>query len=356
MKIFHNIYIAFFVLVLSIGIFGFSIYHYYLSGPSADNSLKTVEIEPGSIDSIATTLKSKGFIRSKLAFKVYIKLTNKNNLKAGTYSLSKDMGIIKIVNILETGSNSNNNKVQILFKEGLNMRGIAQVIAENTNNTEEMVYEVLEDKDYLNTLITKYWFLTNNILNDDIYYSLEGYLYPSTYYFGSKDVTVETIIETMLDEMENKLEEYKEEINNNDNSFHEILTLASIVELEGVTLEDRKGIASVFYNRLDSNMNLGSDVTTYYGAKVDIGDRDLYSSELNEYNNYNTRCATFKQLPISPICNPSIDSIIAAITPNENDYYYFVADKNKSIYFSKNLNEHNNTIAKLKKQGLWYEY
>ena len=87
-----------------------------------------------------------------------------------------------------------------------------------------------------------------------------------------------------------------------------------------------------------------------------MGDRDLYVSELNECNGYNTRCATFKGLPISPISNPSIDSIISAIKPDNNDYYYFVADKNRKIYFSKTLSEHNNTIARLKKQNLWYEY
>ena len=236
------------------------------------------------------------------------------------------------------------------------MRKVAKVIEENTNNAEDMVYSVLKDKEYLNSLINKYWFLSKEILNDNIYYSLEGYLYPSTYYFGSKDTTVEVIIETMLDEMERQLADYKNNINNNANSFHKILTLASIVELEGVTLEDRKNIARVFYNRLDSNMNLGSDVTTYYGALIDMGDRDLYSSEINSCNDYNTRCATFKTLPISPICNPSMDSILAALEPINNDYYYFVADKNRKVYFSNNINEHNNTIAKLKNNDLWYEY
>ena len=87
-----------------------------------------------------------------------------------------------------------------------------------------------------------------------------------------------------------------------------------------------------------------------------MGDRDLYASEVNECNNYNTRCSTFKGLPISPISNPSMDSILSVIEPVTSDYYYFVADKNKKIYFSKNINEHNNTIYKLKQNDLWYEY
>ena len=103
-------------------------------------------------------------------------------------------------------------------------------------------------------------------------------------------------------------------------------------------------------------MNLGSDVTTYYGANIDMGERDLLKSELTECNNYNTRCSTFKTLPISPICNPSIDAIEAALEPSDNDYYYFVADKNKKVYFSKTQEEHNDIIDKLKKENLWYEY
>ena len=356
MKIFHNIYIAFLCFLLSIGIFGFSLYHYCFSGTSNEELLETVVIEPGSITSIGATLKEKDFIRNELAFKLYIKLTGRSNLKAGTYSLSKDMGLIEIINILEKGNNINENEIQVLFKEGLNMRKIANVISNNTNNTEEMVYDVLKDKEYLKGLIDKYWFLTNDILNDDIYYSLEGYLFPSTYSFSSKDVSVKTIFETMLDEMEKQLESYKEDINNSGTSIHEMLTLASIIELEGVTLEDRKGIAGVFYNRLDNGMNLGSDVTTYYAAGIDMGERDLYKDELNECNNYNTRCSTFKKLPISPICSSSLNSIIAAIFPSNNNSYYFVADKNRKVYFSKNLKEHNNIVAKLKREGLWYVY
>ena len=109
-------------------------------------------------------------------------------------------------------------------------------------------------------------------------------------------------------------------------------------------------------NRLSKNMNLGSDVTTYYGVKINMGERDLYSEEVSACNNYNTRCATFKTLPISPICNSSIEAIDAVLNPDNNDYYYFVADKNKKIYFSRTQSEHINTINRLKRSGLWYEY
>lgn len=356
MKILNNIVVSIIVLIFSLAFFIFSFFVFNLSAVSSDDTFKEVVIKPGSIDMIANTLYEENLIRSKIAFKVYIKLTGKNNLKAATYELSENMEVKKIVDILEQGNGKNTNEINITFKEGINMRTIASVIAENTNNSEDDFYNKLNDKEYIKNLINKYWFLDDVILNENIYYPLEGYLYPNTYSFGSNNVDVETIIEAMLDEMEKKLTPYKDVINSNSQKIHEIITLASITELEGTQKEERQYITSVFINRLNSGMNLGSDVTTYYGARVNMGERDLYASEVNDCNNYNTRCAIFKGLPISPISNPSISSIETVIDPVSSNYYYFVADKNKKIYFSRNLDEHNNTIYKLKQNGLWYEY
>ncbi len=356
MKIFHNIYIAILTFLISIGIFTFVLFEHELSAVSNEKSLKEVIIKQGSISSIAETLKKEGLIRNVLVFKIYTKVSGKTNLKAATYQLSPNMGTKKIINKLYKGNGSNSNQISITFKEGFNISKFIKVVTENTNIKEEDITNTLKNKEFLNELINKYWFLTEDILNDNIYYSLEGYLYPNTYFFSSKDVEIKEVLTTMLDETKKQLSTYQEKIENNNLSTHEIITLSSIVELEGVTLEDRKGIAGVFLNRLEKGISLGSDVTTYYGAHVNMGERDLYAKEVSECNNYNTRCVTFKGLPISPIDNPSIDAIDAVLNPRKEDYYYFVADKNKKVYFSKSLTEHNNTINKLKKQGLWYEY
>lgn len=356
MKIYHNIYIAFLVLIFSLTIFLYTLYDYGLSKVSNDNTLKEIVIEKGSINSIAITLYNHNIIRSKMAFNIYVRISGKTNLIAATYNLSENMGTKKIVDILSGGNGNSTSETNITFKEGINIRTFASVVEKNTNNTEEDVYDLLNDSNYLDSIISKYWFLTDTIKNDNIYYSLEGYLYPNTYTLTSKNASIEEIIDKMLSETDKQLTKYKTQINKSTLSVHEIITLASIVELEGTTIEDRKKIAGVFYNRLSANMNLGSDVTTYYGAKVNIGERDLYSDEVTACNNYNTRCSTFKKLPISPICNPSIESIRAVLEPTTNNYYYFVADKNKNIYFSQTSVEHNNTIQKLKNEGLWYEY
>ena len=104
-------------------------------------------------------------------------------------------------------------------------------------------------------------------------------------------------------------------------------------------------------------MSLGSDVTAYYAFKVDMGERDLYAKELNTENPYNTRGPNMEgKLPVGPICSPSREAINAAINYTDTDNLYFVADKNKKVYFTKTYEEHTNLIKQLKSDGLWYEY
>lgn len=354
MKFYHNIYIAIAILFISICIFLTTLYNYELSKVSNDKTLKTIVIEKGSISDIADTLYKENLIRNKTAFKIYIKLSGKHNLQAATYKLSKNMGTRKIIDILNKGKSYQKDKL-VTFKEGINIRKIISIITKETNNKEEDIINLLKDDNYLDELINKYWFLDNNIKNKDIYYSLEGYLYPNSYMIAQNE-SAKDIFTKMLNETDKQLTPYKDKITNNKLNTHEIFTLASIVELEGTNTENRKDIASVFFNRINSGMTLGSDVTTYYGAKVDMGERDLYSNEVSACNNYNTRCSTFKGLPIGPIANPNIETINAVLEPNKTNYYYFVADKNKKIYFSKNNTEHINTINRLKREGLWFEY
>ncbi len=121
--------------------------------------------------------------------------------------------------------------------------------------------------------------------------------------------------------------------------------------------EERKDVSSVIYNRLAKKMAIQSDVTTYYAAKVDVGERDLYQAELDKYNAYNTRGPNMEgKLPVGPISSVSKDSIDAALNPNNTDYLFFVADKNGKLYFTKTVEEHNSIVNELKSEGLWLEY
>ena len=356
MKIFRNmaiiLLVVFTTVILALGVY----YKVNMTGTSNSDTKKIVNIEEGTINDIAKTLKDNNLIKNVSIFKVYIKLTNKSNLKAGIYELSENMGVEKIVKILEEGTKYNPNEISITFKEGINIRKIATLISENTNNSYDDVIKKASDETFIDTLINKYWFLTEDIKNKNIYYSLEGYLFPDTYRFNNREVTTEEIFTKMLDEMDKKLSKYKDEINKSDLSVHEIITLASVVELEGAKATDRKGVAGVFYNRLASSAypTLGSDATTYYASKIDDWSYSLTYKELNDCKNkYNTRCSSNTGLPVGPICNPGIESIEATINPDKHEYYYFVADCNGKVYLTKNSTEHNNIINKLKKEDNW---
>ena len=344
------------VLIVIIGLI------WYFSSISPVNKKSNQEIEVtiplgSSSNNIANVLKENNIIKSKLAFKIYVKINKVSDFQAGTYYLKQNMNLKEITEMLKTGIMHDPNQLNITYIEGKNIRWLAKEISRITNNTERDVFNLLEDEEYIDTLIEKYWFITDEIKDEDIYYPLEGYLFPDTYTLENKDAKVEEIFEKMLDRMEDILKEYKEDIENNEYSVKEILTIASIIETEGLSAEGRKDVSSVIYNRLNLGMAIQSDVTTYYAVKVDMGERDLYQKELDADNPYNTRGPNMGgKLPIGPISSVSKNSIEAALNPSDTNYIYFVADKKGKLYFSETNEEHNQIINNLKKDGLWFEY
>ena len=360
MKALRNIMIFLFFSMAILIVVVCCLYNYNLKPVDKNSTEKiVVEIPSGaSVKNIGTILKEKDLIKSAKFFSVYCRIYKVNDMKATTYTLSKSMSLEEIVKTLQEGNSYNPDEISITFQEGINMRKVASIIAKNTNNKEADVYNLLKDTTYLDELIKNYWFIDESIKNPNIYYSLEGYLYPNTYKFKNKDVTVKEIFKVMLDQMGKVLEKYKGVINGNKYSVHEILTLSSIVELEGKGEEARRGIAAVFYNRLNHNMSLGSDVTTYYAAKVEMSERDLRKDEIDAVNAYNTRSSSMVgKLPVGPISNPSESSIKGVLYPEENSpYYYFVADKNGNVKFTKTYQEHLAAIQKMKDDGVWYEW
>ena len=336
--------------LLLIGCF---IYYQYSVSPIDKSSKANIEVtipEGMSTANIAKTLYDKGLIRNELFFKVYLKLNNVSSLKASTYLLTKSMSMKEIVEELEKG-NTNDNVIRLTFKEGESVKDYANMISKNTDITSEEFLSTIKDTTLLTSLINDYWFLTDSILDENIYYPLEGYLFPDTYEFSKDNLDSETIIRKLLDEEEEKLAPYKDTLENS--NIHSIMTLASIAELEGVKDEDRKMIISVFNNRLARGMNLGSDVTTYYAFDEEMNS-DLTSEMFNTYNPYNTRSSKMAgRLPVGPISNPSLSSIDAAINPSSSDYLYFVADKNRNVYFTKTVAEHEEKVQELKENGDW---
>lgn len=313
----------------------------YFTGPVSKNSKEVeITIEQGTYPAkIGEILESKNLIRNATFFKLYTRLLKVNNLKAGTYTLNKNMEITKIIDVLMKGNSVNLDEIEITFKNGINMRDIATVIAENTNNTYDEVMEKQADKEYLQKLINDYWFLSEDILDSDIYYPLEGYMYPDTYRFASKSVSIDTIFRKLLTQMDKVLEPEKDNIKNNKYSLHEILTFASVAELEVRRPEDRKNVISVFMNRYEKKIQLGSDITTRYSLKVPAN-QVLSSDQYNTINAYNTRSSTMAgKLPAGPIATISKDTIYAAINPVNTGYLYFISNiQTGETFFFDNYN------------------
>lgn len=289
---------------------------------------------------IIDNLKESNLIKSKYVTLFYILLNGNKNIQAGSYDFSRNMSTKEIIESLNKGDviMKKRDSVRITFVEGITLKKYLELVAENTNLEYDVIIKDINNETFLKELINNYWFLTDDILDKDIYYALEGYLFPNTYEFY-KNTSLREVITKMLDETKKRLEPLQDKIKNSGYSVHEILTIASIAEKEANSKSDRRKVAQVVYKRLELNMSLGMDVTSYYGAGKDMKEK-LTSADLNDDNPYNTRLVTFLGLPVGPICNPSIESIEAALDPADTNYIYFFADvKTGKVYFTDKKEE-----------------
>lgn len=325
---------------------------FYLSSPVDRGNKDTIELEVKSgatSTDIANELKNKDLIRSVTLFKIYLKINNVSSLKASNYEFSKSMSLEEIIKVLEDGVVNNDNAVKVTFPDGERITKYATIISNNFDYSYDEVINYFKSREIATQFISKYWFLTDEILNDSIYYPLEGYLAPETYYFD-KDSSIDVIVNRMLSQMDTNLKDYKSKIQDNP---HYYLTMASILQLEGTNTENRKMIAGVFINRLNNGYSLGSDVTTYYALQADMKN-DLTKDQFAVINPYNTRGGNMiGKMPIGPICNPGESAIEASTMPTENDYYFFVADKHGNIYYTKTNAEHVKKVQEIKDAGDW---
>lgn len=293
--------------------------------------------------SISSLLKENNLIRSESFYKIYIKIFKPNNLKAGIYTLNRNMNVKEIVDTLE--GNVKSEEITITIPEGKHIEEVAEIISSKINMSKEDILLYWQNEEVLNSLIDKYWFLTDVIKKEGIRYSLEGYFFPDTYSI-LKESKIEDITYKMLDKMDEFLSKYKEEISNSKFNVHEILTLASIVEHEAILDSDRPMIAGVFINRLDKSMKLQSCATVGYAInewKLSYNYKDLQTD--SPYNTY-----FYEGLPIGPGNMPGELSIEAVLRPTKHDYYYFLANVNdkdsKKTYYSKTYSEHRQKCVK----------
>jgi len=302
-----------------------------------------VEIPTGTgASAIVDILDESGLVKNKFCAKVNSRIGGYNDLQANTYILSPSMSFKEIMTIINEGTFEYISKESVEVKDGARLQQVAEAVSEQLPYTADEILAKWSDKEYLNQLIDKYWFLTDDILDKDVMYPLEGYLYADTYFVTTDNSTIEGFTEMCLDRMDEVLTERKDAIDASGFSVHELLTLTSIVTKEA-TADDQAGVAGVFMNRLDQGMSLGSDVTVCYIFQEDRV--DLKVSQLESTNPYNTR--KFAGLPPGPICQVVDSAIDATLNYEKHDYLFFIADEQGIVRYSKdqaghesNINEH----------------
>ncbi len=333
------------IFFLLIGVF--VLYHHGISAVSSQDEEVIVQIEQGSSASqILDVLDEAGLVNNKLCGKIYLKLNYFTNLQANTYILNKNMSLPEIFSILENPDYENIINYKLTIKEGSTILDVAEAFADLLDVSNEEIIATWANQDYLESLIEKYWFIDESILDEDILYPLEGYLFPETYYISEEDMTVESITQLSLDKMDMMLSSYQEEIEKMGWTPHQFLTFASIVERESLFDEDRPIIAGVFINRLNTGMKLQSDVTVNYawqktGVKLTYNLLEIDS----RYNTYK-----YNGLPVGPISTVSEATMEACIYYTEHDYLFFFADEEGNVYYSRTYDEHQAIVDEYK----WY--
>ena len=300
-----------------------------------DTAKIIVEIPKGaSTDAIAEILKDEGLIDYKMAFKLYSRFReNDGKYKYGSYELSMDMDYDSIMAKLKTDVEKEET-VRVLIKEGLEAHQIAKLLADSGIGSEKKYLEIIKNPQY------SYDFLEDL---PDAEMKLEGYLFPDTYDFFKTD-SEEVVLKKLLDNFDKKFtQELKDKMSELDMTMNEVITLASIIEREAGSDEERGLVSGVFHNRLSSRSYpyLESCATVQYILKerkeiLSIADTKIESP----YNTYQN-----PGLPVGPIASPGLNSIRAALEPEETKYNFFVwaPDQGKHL-FAETLDAHNKNV------------
>ena len=324
-------------LVLAVG--GISIGMEYYGIGKTDEDIR-FNIPAGSTNSeIADILVNEGVIKNKKLFMLALKFEKPTAIYPGDITLQPSSGYSEIIEKLSQMRESYKT-VSITFTEGENLLDIAKKLEDN---------EVCTADDFLFEFNKNQGFDFENDVDDngDMFYRMEGYFYPDTYEFYVND-SAGNVTKKLREQFEKKYESVKAKIKNSGMSLNEVMTLASIVQLEAASEDEMPKVASVFLNRLDDPDTypmLQSDTTTNYIKNVIKTEADNTASIEHYTECYDTyKC---KGLPAGPICNPGMAAINAVLEPKKTDYYYFCNNlKTGETFYAKTLDEHEENLVK----------
>ena len=346
---------------LATGVFGY-IYVQSALGPIDQDSTEYVQVEVpigSSNREIGRILEDAGLIKSGQVFNFYTQFRNHTDFQSGYYNLQKNMNVEEIIERLKEGGTESPvapSLGKITIPEGYTLEQISDAVTrnaaskdgqENSIFTKEAFMEKVQDDGFIEALVAKYPNLLGSLPAKEVgvKYRLEGYLFPATYDYNEGD-TVEALIEQMVAAMDANMAQFYEPIAQQQKSVNDILTLASLVEKEGATDEDRKNIASAFNNRLSQQMPLQSNIAILY-AMGKLGQKTTLAEDAGIDTNIDSPYNIYKNpgLMPGPVDSPGMAAIRATIDPNKTDYLYFVADVDTgTVYYANNIEEHNRNV------------
>lgn len=303
-------------------------YNSYINDPvdEADNTDISFQIKKGqTAKEIGKELEEKGLIKSSTAFYFYTK-TNQlgEGILAGRFLLKRSMAVPEIVNSI---SDAKQAEFVITIQEGIRIKDIDDKLVE---------LSLIEPGEFVAAVKSfdgwqYYSFLDKNTLQTLIM-PLEGYLYPDTYFLDPGSFEAKDLIYLALDNFEAKTKDLSK---NGKYNFHQIVTMASILEQEVRGSTDQKTVAGILWKRLESGWTIGADATLLYLSD----DRKITSEDLQADSPYNTR--KNQGLPPGPIGNPGITTIKAALSPTASDYWFYLTTPSGEVIYSKTNEEHN---------------
>ncbi|GHP12895.1 aminodeoxychorismate lyase [Lentilactobacillus fungorum] len=340
------------IIVLAVTI-GFMGYHYFQEALKPlnpkDNQVKQVHIPLGASNKqIGSILQNQKIVKSGMVFDYYVKSNNMANFRAGYYQLTPAMSLKKIAVRLQRGGTDQpiqSTKGKLLVREGINIDQIAKQVAATTDFTAKDFIALMKDKSFINQLAQKYpKLLASAMKAKGVRYRLEGYLYPATYEV-KKNTSLKNLVEQMVAKTNQVLTPYYPEIKKSKLTLQEFMTLASLIEREGVNQVDRRKMAGVFLNRIRINMPIQSDISVLYAIRKNS--KTLTAKDLQVDSPYNLYVnAGFGP---GPFDSPSMSSISAVLHPldRSKDYLYFFANtKTQKVYYSKTYAQHQAQIEK----------
>lgn len=345
-KVVRKIVLIIALVVLTVGLIGGTItYNYIVNGlkPLDPESKKIIEIElpiGSGLDTISAKLEKEGVIKDARLFKYYAKFNNESQFQAGSYGLTKAMTFDELIQSLKSGKVYREPVFTMTIPEGLTIVEIADIVEKRTKIPAEQFVAYMNDKQTIERLMGKYpRIVTDEVLNEDIKFKLEGYLFPATYPFYEEEPSIETIVDSMVQATAVTVTPHLDFLDDEEHperSVHWLLTFASMLEREATAQSDRATIASVFYNRLAIDMPLQTDPTVLYAHGQHKSKTLLSDLEIDDpYNTYK-----YKGMPPGPIASAGKSSIDAVIDPESTDYKFFLADSKGNNHFSIDFDEH----------------